>query len=276
MAFPDKNYTLGRGELWFAQFAPGTRVAQGSEYIGNTTEIGLTTETEELPHYDSDHGVRVKDDSVLLEKSLTGTFITDHISPQNMARLLLGDAGVVTQASASAQTHTIAGVRKGRRYQLGVTANNPVGARGVSKVSIVAAPGGAGSVSLVLGTDYRVDAETGGIIFLSSGQVLTNDSGDSVTVTFDRDAASYNQIVSGASGQLEGELLYRAYNPKGQQFDFLFPYVQLRPDGDFSLKGDEWQAISFAFEALKRDDSTEVVYTSGRPGIALIDGVVTT
>lgn len=275
MSFPDKNYTLGRGELWFGAFLPNTRTSAGTEYIGNTTEITITTETENLDHFDSDHGIRIKDDSVMLEKNSTGSFVTDHISPANLARLFLGTSGVVTQASATNQTLSINGVRKGRRYQLGVSPTNPSGVRGVSNVAVAALPGGGSSTPLVLNVDYRVDPETGGVIFLSSGLILTNDADDVANITFDVDSTQYNQIVSGSEGQLEGELLYKSYNPKGLRFDFYFPYVQLRPDGDFSLKGDEWQAINFAFEALKRDDSTEVVYSNGRPGVAL-DGVITT
>lgn len=275
MAFPDKNYTLGRGEIWFSQFREGTRFPlNGAEYIGNTPEVTLTTDTENLDHFDADHGVRTKDDSVLLEKNTTGSLITDNISPSNLARLFLGTSGVVTQVAAAAQTATITAVRKGRRYQLGVTAANPSGVRGISDVSIAATPAGGTSVTLVENLDYRVDSQTGGILFLSGGLVLTNDPDDDVVVTFDVDATSYNQVVSSANASsLEGELLYISFNPKGVRFDFLFPYVQLRPDGDFNLKGDEWQQISFAFEALKRDDNTEVVYSNGRPGIAL-DGTI--
>lgn len=266
MAFPQKNYTLGRGELYFGRYYPGTRIAMPQMYIGNTTEITLTTETDTLDHYDSDHGIRVKDDSVLLEKNTTGTFITDHISPQNIALMLLGGDGTVTQAAASAQTATLDPVQKGRRYQLGVTPQNPIGVRGISNVSVQASPGGGSSVTLVADVDYKVDADTGSILFLTSGLVLTDDPDDSVVVTYNVVATSYLQIVSGAEGQVEGELFYRSYNPKGMAFDYLWPFVQIRPDGDFNLKGDEWQAINFAFEALKRDDETAVTYVNGRPG----------
>ena len=40
--FPDKNYVLGSGELFFAPFAPGTRVpAEGQGYFGNTTDPAI-------------------------------------------------------------------------------------------------------------------------------------------------------------------------------------------------------------------------------------------
>lgn len=267
MNYPQKNYTLGRGELYFGAFKPNSRTPDGQVYIGNTTEIQLTTEVENLDHYDSDHGVRVKDDSVLLEKNTTGSFTTDHISPDNLARLFLGTAGVVTQASATAQVASIAAVKKGRRYQLGVTANRPWGVRGITNVSVAATPAGGASVPLVVGVDYNVDPETGGILFLTSGLVLTNDADDTAVVTFDTQATSYNQVVSGSAGSLEGELFYKSFNPKGDKIDYLFPFVQLKPSGDFSLKGDEWQQITFEFEALKKDDTVETVYANGRPGI---------
>lgn len=267
MSYPQKNYTLGRGELYFGAFAPNTRTSTGQIYIGNTTEISLTTETENLDHYDSDHGIRVKDDSVLLEKNTTGSFTTDHISPDNLARLFLGTAGLVTQASAASQVGNIAEVKKGRRYQLGVAAGRPWGVKGISNVTVSATPAGGASTPLVAGTDYNVDAETGAILFLTSGLVLTNDPDDAVVVTYDVDATSFNQIISGTAGNLEGELFYKSFNPKGDKIDYLFPFVQLRPSGDFSLKGDEWQQITFEFEALKKSDDVETVYANGRPGI---------
>jgi hypothetical protein len=36
--------------------------------------------------------------------------------------------------------------------------------------------------------------------------------------------------------------------------------VQISPDGDFALKGDDWQAMTFSVEVLKLNDSTERQY----------------
>ena len=131
MAFPDKNYVLGSGELYFAPFAPGTRVPlAGQEYFGNTTEVNLTVESEMLDHYDTDHGIRQKDDSVLLEKNMSGSFITDHISPKNIAKWFTGTSSVVTQVSALASAETFDSVVPGGRYQIGRSPTNPSGLRG--------------------------------------------------------------------------------------------------------------------------------------------------
>ena len=267
MAFPDKNYVLGSGELYFAPFAPNTRVpAEGQGYFGNTTEINLTVESEVLDHYDTDHGIRSKDDSVLLEKNMSGSFITDHISPSNISKWFTGQASIVTQVSATATAQTINSVKRGTRYQLGVSGPNPSGVRGVTNVGAVKVDTPS-NVTLVLNTDFRVDADTGAVIILPSSALV--DDGDDVIVTYDTSATTYNRITSGTEANLEGELFYKAINGKGLNFDYYFPYVQLAPDGDYALKGDDWQQLGFTFQALQRDNNTAVVYTNGRPGVGI-------
>lgn len=257
--FPEKNYTLGRGRLYFDRFSPGTRVGTGQRYLGNTPELNLSSESESLDHFDSDNGVKQKDASVLLSLTRNGSFITDHISPENLALFFLGDASVVTQAAATAISDlSITDVKHGRRYQIGVTTAKPAGARGITNVVVKV-----GATTMTAGTDYTLDADTGGIIPLASGTIA---EGDDLDITYDESATSYNRVVSGSSSTIEGALFYYGTNPEGEKFDYYWPYVTLKPDGDFALKGDEFQQIGFTFEALKRDDNTEVVYINGRPG----------
>lgn len=265
--FPDKNYTLGSGELYFAPFAPNTRVpAEGQGYFGNTTEINLATESETLDHFDTDHGIRTKDDSVLLEKNMSGSFITDHISPSNLAKWFTGTSSVVAQVSALAQAETFTGVKRGVRYQLGVTINNPSGLRGLDTMSAVFNP--PTNTPLVEDTDIRFDAETGSFMILPSSALITDDEQD-VVVTYDVTATTFNRVTAGNEANLEGELFYKSFNGKGVKFDYYFPYVQLAPDGDFALKGDDWQQLGFTFQALQRDNNTAIAYTNGRPGVAV-------
>ncbi len=254
MAFPDKNYTLGRGRLYFDKFITGTKTKTGQRYFGNTTEVNMTSDSETLDHFDSDAGIKQKDASVLLSLSRTGSFITDHISPANLALFFLGTASVVSQAAAASVADSFANVVLGQRYQIGVTAGTPAGVRNVTTFTAGA---------LVAGTDYTLDAATGGVVFLPTGSVV---AGSTQAATYSTTLASYNRVVTAASAQVYGAMLYIANNPVGENFDYYWPYVSLKPDGDFALKGEEWQQIGFGFEALKLDDSTEVLYINGRPG----------
>lgn len=267
MAFPDKNYSLGTGKVFFGMFTPGTKtVAKGGQrYLGNTPEFNLNSESESLDHFDADNGIRVKDDSVLLELTRAGSFITDHISPANLAMWFLGTDGVVEQAVLTDVDETITNANTGVRYQLGTSPSNPSGVRGLTSVT-----GVVGATPLVEGTDYTVNLATGSVTFIPGGLIVVDAGTADPVMTYSAAATEYNQIITGSNAQVEGEMFFEATNTKGVRFDYLFPFVQLKPDGDFALKSnDEWQQLSFTFEALKKSDTVEVVYVNGRAGVGV-------
>ena len=59
-------------------------------------------------------------------------------------------------------------------------------------------------------------------------------------------------------------MAFVANNAAGYNDDYYWPYVKLSPDGDFSLKGDEWLNMTFNFEVLKRDSLVERQYITRR------------
>lgn len=262
MAFPDKNYTLGSGKLYFAPFAPGTLVpATGQEYFGNTPSLNNTSDRETLDHYDADNGLRTKDKSVTTSLDRSGSFTTDHVSPSNLAKWFGGANSIVTQTSQAGQTDTIT-VVPGRRYQLGKSVANPAGLRGMTMTSVATTD--AQPVSLVELVDFTFDGATGGITILP-GSTVVEDEGTEILVTFALEAVSYNKVVS-SSAEISGELFFRADNGEGLNQDYYWPYVKITPDGDMEIKGEDWQTLPFNIEVLKRDDNTEAVYILGRPG----------
>lgn len=254
----NKQYTLGRGRLFFDAFLPNTKTKTGERYFGNTPSFSLTIESESLDHFDSDDGVRVKDDSVLLELNRTGAFVTDNIDPENVALFLLGQASTQVQASATGQTYAVGDVKKDRYYQIGATAGNPSGLRALTNFVLKK-----GASTLVLGTDYDVDL-TLGRIYIRPGSVTVVD-GDDLTAEFDVSARNRQQIVTAASSTIDGALRFIATNPKGTLLDYYMPYVRLSPNGEYALKGEEWQQIGFNLDIQKLDDTTESIYVDGRP-----------
>lgn len=253
----NKQYTLGRGRLYFDAFLPNTKTKTGERYFGNTPSLSLTIESESLDHYDSDAGVRVKDDSVLLQLNRTGQFVTDNIDPENVALFLLGSASTLVQASATGQTYSISDVKLGRFYQIGATAPNPPGVRSVSNVIVKK-----GATTLTAGTDYTLDADLARLEILTTGTLL---DGDDLTVEFDLSAKNRTRIITAASATIDGALRFVATNPKGVLLDYYMPYVRLSPNGEYALKGEEWQQIGFNLDIQKLDDTTESIYVDGRP-----------
>lgn len=252
------NYTLGRGKGYFGQFKPGTQTPRGERYFGNTPEFSFTAEQETLEHYSSDDGVRVKDESVILQTDYMGSFVTDHISPENLAMFFLGDSQLLTVMSQTAVEETFTDVEKGLHYQLGTTAVSPAGARMVSNVSVT--DDDTTPASFTEGTDYTVDLELGRITVLEEGTIT---DGTNLVVTYDIEASTREHVVS-KSAVVEGSLRYTAKNAAGKDIDYFMPYVKIRPNGDFALKGDEWQSLSFTVEIIKKG-SAEPVYLDGRP-----------
>ena len=253
-----KNYTLGRGKVHFARFKPGTTDPDGFRYIGNTPEFSLNIESEELDHYSSDEGIREKDDSVPLEVNRTGSLTTDNIDPENVALFFFGSSAKVTQAAVASVNVTIEDINAGYGYKIGATAQNPTGYFGIDTAGFSAT---VGAPPLGEGTDDELDAAHGIITFLEGSSVAAQ--GADVTLDFGVRASTRSRVISG-SQPVEGAMMYVTKNPKGDDAVFYMPYVKITPNGDYALKGDDWQQIPLSLEVLK-PASGEAIYRDGAP-----------
>lgn len=255
------NYVVGRGKLYFDKFLAGTKTVSGTErYLGNAPEISLTQSEETLDHYASTGGVNVKDASVSLQNDMSGSFTLDDIMSENLALWFRGEAQMNAVAAVVGGTTTVAAAVLGTYVQLGLTAGNPLGARNVSNVTAVKNPGGANTAVAAAG-NFEVDAATGRVFILEDAAGIAAD--DEIEFTFDA-ALGTEDIVIGSGETAEGRLVFIADNPAGDNRDYVWPYVKLSPDGDLPLIGDDWQAMSFSFEVLKLNASTERQYISKR------------
>jgi len=268
-----QNYTLGRGELYFARFAnETTKAPAGERYIGNTPEFSLTISQEVLDHFSSDRGIREKDESIALQVNRTGTLTTDNVNPENVALFFFGSKADVVEAGG-AVTEELAAVQQELYYQLGVSASRPAGARGISDqdssnsegVFLVAESdsNSLGGVAFVEGTDYEMDYDLGRLYIKAGGGIANNTN---LIVSYQVRAATFERVISG-SEPVSGVLRFIAQNPTGDDIDYYFPWVKISPNGDYALKSDEWQTIPFNIEVLKRTDR-EAIYADGRPTFA--------
>lgn len=248
------NQTLGRGKVYFSLFKTGTYTPAGFRYIGNTPEFNLTIDNETLDHFSSDEGIRVKDKSIILETTQTGSLICDDINLDNLALFFFGSSATVTQTSQIGLSETFVDVEIGKMYQIGVTNSTPTGIRSVDNVVVKV-----GAVVKTLGTDYTIDTELG-LITIVGGGIL---AADDVIVEYDRLARSRTQVISGAT-QVQGAMLFISANPEGDKMDYLLPYVRLAPNGDFALKSDEWQQLPLNVEILTAPNRS-AIYVDGRP-----------
>lgn len=266
------NYTLGRGEVFFARFVGNTQNPAGERYIGNTPELSLTIEQEVLDHFSSDHGIREKDESIALQVNRTGSLTTDNINVENVALFFFGDTFEVEEAGGAAVDNFEA-VQQGLHYQLGVSASRPAGAKGIvgtedsnstgKPVVYVSGDSNSAADAFVEGTDYTIDAQLGRLYVVPGGGIT---DGDNLTVEYTIRASTFTRVISG-SQPVEGAMRFIAFNPTGDDIDYYFPWVKISPNGDYALKSDEWQTIPFSIEVLKRGDR-DAIYADGRPAFA--------
>ncbi len=244
------NIVLGRGELFFDPFVPGTEILTGERPLGNTPAFSLSVETQTLDHFNSDRGLRVKDLSVTLETNYSANFTTDNINADNVAMFFFGTTATLSQAAEVGNSDTLT-VKQGRYYQLGQSPALISGKRNVTNVAIT------GSVE---GTDFTVDATLGRLYIVPGGNIADDST---ITVTYDVNAHSRSQVLSG-SDQVYGALRFIAHNGVGEDKDFYMPKVSLSPNGEYALKGDDWQQISFNVEILRLGTNPNIL-VDGRP-----------
>lgn len=253
-----ENQTLGRGEIHFATFKPGTCIPDGFRYLGNTPEFNLSVNTETLPHYKMDRGTKIKDKSVTLQTDHAGTFTCDNIDLENLALFFQGESSTIAQGAAVGLIETLEGITLGRSYQIGESDALPMGAK---SVTVTAAADGTDATALVEGTDYTVDSARGVITFLEGAANIT--TGEDCDLTYDLAAVSYDRTISG-NDQIEGAIRYLAYNAEGDDIDYRMAHVRVSPNGDLALKGDDWMTTPFNVEILK-PTGREAIYMNGQP-----------
>lgn len=148
-------------------------------------------------------------------------------------------------------TETLSNVERGRWYQLGVETALPQGVRRIGSVTITG----------VSADSFVIDADAGRIFINEDATDIVD--GDDLAVAYGV-KAGVDDIVVSRTDTIEGEMTFIANNAAGSNDDYFWPYVKMMPDGDFSLKGDEWLNITFNFEVLKRDSLVERQYITRR------------
>lgn len=257
MAGFSNNYTLGRGRLLFNHFLPGTKAGPGFKYFGNTPSLTVARAATALDHYDSDNGVKVKDDSIDIQTDINGKFTCDNISADNLALWFAGVSSPFTQAAAASLSETIT-LYPDTYFQLGVTPNTPSGLRNITGLTVTVG----GTALPNDGTAYEFDPTTG-LLHILPGVASVTAAGAAGTIAYSL-AAGQQGIVIEQGQTVFGALKFISANPKGVQRDYFWPYCKITPDSEIALKGDTWQTMGFGYEALQLDSGTRRVYVNSR------------
>ena len=253
------NYTLGKGKIYFDPFTTGTTTKTGERYLGNCPSFELSVDSETLEHFSSESGIQEKDAEVILRIIRSGTIQCDNMSEDNVALFIIGTSSTVTQTATPVADEPISAVLQGRYYQLGVSASNPSGVKGVSSVTVT---GSGGTPTYTVTTDYTLDANMGQIYIVPGGGISDSTN---IEVDYTPNANSRTQVESASLTATEGCLRFVSDNPQGTNRDYYGPKVKMKPTGAYQLIGEEWMTMTFEVEFTKLDTNTEALYVDGRP-----------
>jgi hypothetical protein len=247
-----KDYVIGRGPLFFNKFIQGTETPTGERYLGNSPSLTQTSTYQDLPHYTSDQEVREMDDNFTLQTDRGGTFTLDNGSIENLGLMFGSDPIPETATAATAQTDTLTDVKLGYWYQIGTSADTPDGVSNISNVVVMS-----GVTSVAEDVNFTIDEDNGRLYLLPSAADVVD--GDDLTVTYDIVAGETTLVIE-EGHQVEGSLRFIATNPKGRNKNYFYPRVRIQPSGDFAIKGEQWQLMTFQFAVLTPSDGRKRVY----------------
>ena len=256
---PADNLTRGAGRLYFDRFLDGTTTKTGRRYVGHTPSLNIAIESDTLDHINKDNGVGETDKTATLSTSRDGSFTTDNISPPNVAMFYLGSADVFTQAATPVvdEVHT---VKQDHFYQLGAAQGSGMGVRNVASVDV---QDDTDITTYVDGVDYTVDLVMGMVYIITTANGGSIVDGDVLHIDYTPAAETRSQMLSGAMS-VKGELFFESTNPDGDKIDYLYPSVELSPEGEHELKSDEWQEMNFKISIGKLNTTTQAIISQGR------------
>lgn len=249
------DYNLGRGKLYLASLSSGVPDDGGWRDLGNCTEFNVSVEVETLEHQSSREGLKVVDKEVTLSQKMNLSFTLDEINYQNLALFFSGEAeaAAITNPAVAGVTSTTLVTSAldysavgGRWYDLKTAAGVRCYDIATANLSLNSDTAGLNNV-LVENTDYTVD-EKMGRVFILSGTTLV-DPGDDIKFVLAADAGAVapSEVRGLTQTNIIAALKFISENPANndQQSEVQFHQVQLKPEGDFALIGDEWTQMSF-------------------------------
>lgn len=261
------EYAIGRGILYLATDRDANGRPKGYSDRGNVAELTCNIDEETLEHISTRAGLAVQDAEVSLSKKLQGTFVLENFTLDNLALFLSGVLSQVVKSSTPVVgVANIKDIKLGEWFDLFETAapasyplHPNLRAYAISAVTVDETGGGA----LVLDTDYKLDLVLGRVFVIPDGGTLVD--GDDLDVDFTFGALNLEIMKAFKTSQILAAAKFRMVNPQDSNriLEFQFHEINVKPEGDLALIGNEWARISLAFTAQANElvDSTSPTLT---------------
>ena len=254
------DYNLGRGILYLSELSGDLPGPGGYRDLGNAPEFNVSVETETLEHQSSRAGLKTTDKEVVISVKMTISFQLDEINFQNLAQFFSGDA--VSEPDTNPAVAGVTDIRissavvLGRWYDLYSLADR-TGTRimDIAKANLSVRKIASPDVTLVENTDYTVDEKNGRIFLLSGASNIAAGDAMEFTLAADAGAVKWDEVRGLTQTSVQAALKFFAENPANNDLktEYQFHKVTLKPDGDFSLIGDDWTVMGFTAVVEKNE-----------------------
>lgn len=232
------NLLLGRGK-WYFDRKDSSGAYGGYRFLGNADASELTAEAQKAEKYGSTTSATIKLKSVVTQQNFTLTMNLSEYTAENLAMAFFGTTGTLTQTGATVTGEALTGganAQKGRIYKTAY--------RNISAVTVKQA-----STSLVLDTDYSIqDDKTGLIYIMPTSSTVTGLA--PLTADYTYGTVELEKASAGTVGSVEGRLLFAGDPAAGPAFDVEFWNVTFSPNGAIALITDDFGGIPLTGEVL--------------------------
>lgn len=237
-----ENVKLGKGALFLGRIVSG--VSAALDFLGNANSVSINSEPTNVQLFSSTErsGALISESNLRTLYTLTASL--NEFTRENLLLWFKGEENEKAQAASTGRTVLISNVVKGKYYELG--------ARQVTNAVLMV-----GTDTLVSGTDYTLDSDSGMFKVLPGSTVINDDGTDDIEATFEQPALTIKQIRLNRESSQECRLLFLAddANQSGVAAkDRLEVWrVNVAPEGELNLISDDYGAFSLTMTVM--DDS---------------------
>lgn len=257
------DYWLGRGSLHLGSINPTTGKPIGFRHLGNLVGLSMGLESDTLEHVNSRSGIRQVDREISLSQKVNISITLDETSNFDNLALFMAGAAVKdadkTVGGNAARTDSATDVLlttdafKGLSYELVSAA----GLRFYDLKNAVTVKSGASSAAntLVLGTDYEVDAKWGTIHLLSTSSTFVDGHSLYFSYTSAGTESTLDLVNMLTQSKISGFLRFKGINPANSDKQMLIDLhsVSLKADGEINWIGEDIAELTLTGVAEKNE-----------------------
>lgn len=226
-----ENYLYGKGEVFFRP--EGT---SGYMHLGNCPAFGLTLELEKAEHFSSMAGVKEKDLSKVIQKTVKSSITMEELSPENLNLVLLGNE-ITTAMQADLEIDGVEVTTIPGRYV-------PIVSGKIRLDDVIVADAAISpTTTYVEGTDYALNREAGMIMALPGGSIS-----DTCYVTASAASVKTSKINALANSSASGELYFVGNPDIGPKWQVRGWKVDLSLSGEIPFISDDVAQITVEAE----------------------------